>query len=55
MASSRLIENLKDMVSLLNTSASKINDYLNGNREITLTIVKVLHQKMNINSNIILQ
>ncbi|UZO80003.1 helix-turn-helix domain-containing protein [Aquimarina sp. ERC-38] len=33
----------KDLAVLLNTSASRISDYLNGKREITLTIVKALH------------
>ena len=45
----------KDLAVLLNTSASRISDYLNGNREITLTIAKALHQKLNIDSDIILQ
>ena len=45
----------KDLATLLNTSASRISDYLNGNREITLNIAKALHQKLNIDSDIILQ
>lgn len=45
----------KDLAALLNTSASRISDYLNGKREITLTIAKALHQKLNIDSDIILQ
>lgn len=45
----------KDLATLLNTSASRISDYLNGNREITLSIAKALHQKLNIDSDIILQ
>ncbi len=45
----------KDLAVLLNTSASRISDYLNGNREITLNIAKGLHQKLNIDSDIILQ
>lgn len=45
----------KDLAILLNTSASRISDYLNGNREITLNIAKVLHRKLNIDSDIILQ
>ncbi|UZO80009.1 helix-turn-helix domain-containing protein [Aquimarina sp. ERC-38] len=45
----------KDLAVLLNTSASRISDYLNGKREITLNIAKALHQKLNIDSDIILQ
>ncbi len=45
----------KDLVALLNTGASRISDYLNGKREITLNIAKALHQKLNIDSDIILQ
>ena len=45
----------KDLAALLNTSASRISDYLNGKREITLNIAKALHQKLNIDSDIILQ
>ncbi|MEO5788927.1 MAG: helix-turn-helix domain-containing protein [Gelidibacter sp.] len=45
----------KDLATLLNTSASRISDYLNGNREITLNVAKALHQKLNIDSDIILQ
>jgi HTH-type transcriptional regulator/antitoxin HigA len=45
----------KDLASLLSTSASRISDYLSGKREITLKVAKVLHQKLNIDSDIILQ
>ena len=45
----------KDLTALLNTSASRISDYLNGKREITLKVAKALHQKLNIDSDIILQ
>ena len=45
----------KDLATLLNTSASRISDYLNGKREITLNVAKGLHQKLNIDSDIILQ
>ncbi len=45
----------KDLAALLNTSASRISDYLNGKREITLKVAKALHQKLNIDSDIILQ
>lgn len=45
----------KDLAILLNTSASRISDYLNGKREITLNVAKELHRKLNIDSDIILQ
>lgn len=45
----------KDLAALLNTTASRISDYLNGKREITLNVAKALHQKLNIDSDIILQ
>ncbi|MGO3184388.1 MAG: helix-turn-helix domain-containing protein [Aequorivita sp.] len=45
----------KDLAILLNTNASRISDYLNGKREITLSVAKALHQKLNIDSDIILQ
>jgi HTH-type transcriptional regulator/antitoxin HigA len=45
----------KDLAELLNTSASRISDYLNGEKEITLNVAKALHQKLNIDSDIILQ
>jgi HTH-type transcriptional regulator/antitoxin HigA len=45
----------KDLAALLNTSASRISDYLNGKRKITLNFAKALHQKLNIDSDIILQ
>ena len=45
----------KDLAALLNTSASRISDYLNGKREITLKVAKALHQKLNIDCDIILQ
>ena len=45
----------KELAALLNTSASRISDYLNGKREITLNVAKALHQKLNIDSDIILQ
>ena len=45
----------KDLATLLNTSASRISDYLNGKRQITLKVAKALHQKLNIDSDIILQ
>lgn len=45
----------KDLAKLLNTSGSRISEYLTGKREITLNIAKSLHQKLNIDSDIILQ
>ena len=45
----------KDLAILLNTSASRITEYLTGKREITLGVAKSLHQKLNIDSDIILQ
>ncbi|PCI96055.1 MAG: transcriptional regulator [Flavobacteriales bacterium] len=45
----------KDLAKLLNTSGSRISDYLTGKREITLSVAKSLHQKLNIDSDIILQ
>ncbi|WP_246139155.1 helix-turn-helix domain-containing protein [Gelidibacter salicanalis] len=45
----------KDLATLLNTSASRVSEYLNGKREITLNVAKALHQKLNIDSDIILQ
>ncbi len=45
----------KDLATLLNTSTPRISDYLNGKREITLKVAKALHQKLNIDSDIILQ
>jgi HTH-type transcriptional regulator/antitoxin HigA len=45
----------KDLAKLLNTSASRISDYLSGKREITLNVAKSLHRKLNIDSDIILQ
>lgn len=45
----------KDLATLLDTSASRISDYLNGKKEITLNVAKALHQELNIDSDIILQ
>ena len=44
----------KDLAVLLSTSASRISDYLSGKREIILNVAKTLHQKLNIDSDIIL-
>jgi HTH-type transcriptional regulator/antitoxin HigA len=45
----------KDLAVLLSTSASRISDYLSGKREITLNVARALRQKLNIDSDIILQ
>ncbi|WP_340158941.1 helix-turn-helix domain-containing protein [uncultured Maribacter sp.] len=45
----------EDLAALLNTSTSRISDYLNGRGEITLKVAKALHQKLNIDGDIILQ
>ncbi|NEN21912.1 helix-turn-helix domain-containing protein [Cryomorpha ignava] len=45
----------KDLAELLNTSASRVSEYLNGKREITLKVAKDLHKKLNIDAEIILQ
>lgn len=45
----------KDLSTLLNTSAFKISDYLNGRGENTINVANVLHQKLNFDSNFILQ
>ncbi len=45
----------KDLAVLLNTSTSRISEYLNGKRDITIEIAHALHKKLNIDSDIILQ
>lgn len=45
----------KDLAVLLNTSASRISEYLSGKRDITLKVARDLHKKLNIDSDIILQ
>ncbi len=45
----------KELALLLNTSASRIGEYLSGKREITLNVARALRQKLNIDSDIILQ
>lgn len=45
----------KDLAELLETSASRISEYLNGKRDITIEIARALHKKLNIDSDIILQ
>jgi HTH-type transcriptional regulator/antitoxin HigA len=45
----------KDLADLLGTSTSRISEYLNGKREITMEIARGLHRKLNIDSDIILR
>ncbi len=54
----RMFENKlkqKDLALLLGTSTSRISEYLNGKRDITIEIARALHKKLNIDSDIILQ
>ena len=54
----RMFENKlkqKDLALLLDTSASRISEYMNGKRDITIEIARALHKKLNIDSDIILQ
>ncbi len=44
----------KDLAELLETSTSRISEYLNGKRDITIEIARSLHKKLNIDSDIIL-
>jgi len=45
----------KDLAELLETNTSRISEYLNGKRDITIEIARALHKKLNIDSDIILQ
>ncbi|MGC1203879.1 MAG: helix-turn-helix domain-containing protein [Flavobacteriaceae bacterium] len=45
----------KDLAVLLGTSASRISEIFKGKRDITLSLAKSLHKKLNIDSDIILQ
>ncbi|TAL61570.1 MAG: helix-turn-helix domain-containing protein [Bacteroidetes bacterium] len=45
----------KDLAELLESSTSRISEYLNGKRDITIKIVRALNKKLNIDSDIILQ
>ena len=45
----------KDLAELLETSTSRISEYLNGKRDITIEIARALHKKLNIDSDIILE
>ena len=44
----------KSLAQLLGTSAARMSEYLKGKREITLKVAKALYQKLNIDSDIIL-
>lgn len=44
----------KDLAELLETSTSRISEYLNGKRDITIEIARALNKKLNIDSDIIL-
>ncbi len=45
----------KDLAEILETSTSRVSEYLNGKRDITIEIARALHKKLNIDSDIILQ
>ena len=47
--------NQKDLAELLETSTSRISEYIRGKREFTLQMAKKIHQKLNIDADIILQ
>jgi HTH-type transcriptional regulator/antitoxin HigA len=47
--------NQKQLAEVLETPTSRVSEYLKGKREITLEVAKRLHQKLNIDSDIILQ
>ena len=44
----------KDLAIILQTSTSRISEYLSGKRDITLPIAKKLHTDLNIDAEIIL-
>jgi HTH-type transcriptional regulator/antitoxin HigA len=44
----------KDLAKLLDTTPSRISEYLNGKRDISLKVARGLQQKLNIDSDIIL-
>jgi len=45
----------KDLAELLETTSSRISEYLKGKRELTFGMAKKLHKKLNIYPDIILQ
>jgi HTH-type transcriptional regulator / antitoxin HigA len=44
----------KDLAEILGTSSSRISEYLNGKRDITMDIARALHKNLKIDSDIIL-
>ena len=44
----------KDLAKLLDTTPSRISEYLNGKRDISLKVARGLQRKLNIDSDIIL-
>jgi len=47
--------NQKQLAEILETPSSRVSEYLKGKRDITLDVAKRLHQKLNIDADIILQ
>jgi HTH-type transcriptional regulator/antitoxin HigA len=45
----------KDLANILGTSTSRVSEYLNGKRDITIDIARALYKKLDIDSDIILQ
>ena len=44
----------KDLALLLGTSTARISEYLRGKRKLTLDVAKGLHQKLNVDAELIL-
>lgn len=44
----------KDLAAILGTTPSRISEILSGKRPLTIDLAKGLHQKLNINSDLIL-
>jgi HTH-type transcriptional regulator/antitoxin HigA len=45
----------KDLAKLLEQPTSRVSEFLSGKKELTLKFARALHQKLNIDSDIILQ
>lgn len=45
----------KDLAVLLGTTTSRISEYIQGKRELTLQMAKKIHKQLNIDASIILQ
>lgn len=45
----------KDLALLLGVRKPRVSEYLSGKREVTLSVARSLHQKLNIDSDIVLQ